>query len=305
MKPGLKMLAATTARRGGETRESRGNDYGRSDGRENRMDYGAQNRYDGAEGNYRDSGGRANYDSPQNAYRGAGGRDARNEYNGAGMSYYGAENRFRDRRGREHYDNGRFAPMRNEIEEMDEPEDAYEVENRRRYRRRSDGRFAPRGEYGGMEMYYPVEPDVPPVWREEPPPAWPGMNLIGFGARGENNRRGNVIAMRGRNSGGEIRFDRDAAEEWMHGLHNADGTKGPYWSFESAKQLMAQKGLKYDPVRFWAALNAVYSNLCAVAKKHGQNNVDYYIDAAVANWLEDEDAVDDKLAAYYAHVVKH
>lgn len=87
MKPGMRMLAAATARRGGN------NDYG-------------------------------NYDRPDNAYRriNNGGVDnyegrgyARTEYNGSGYNDGGVEGRFRDRRGREHYDNGRFAPARQEM----------------------------------------------------------------------------------------------------------------------------------------------------------------------------------------------
>lgn len=49
---------------------------------------------------------------------------------------------------------------------------------------------------------------------------------------------------------------------------------------------------------------SVYSDYCAVAKKHGVNNVDFYADLAKA-WLHDKDAVKDKAAAYYEYIVKH
>lgn len=68
---------------------------------------------------------------------------------------------------------------------------------------------------------------------------------------------------------------------------------------------MAQKGVECDPLEFWLALNATYSDLCNVFKKHGVNTIDAYVDAAKAFWLNDKDSVPNKLAAYYTFIVKH
>lgn len=98
---------------------------------------------------------------------------------------------------------------------------------------------------------------------------------------------------------------RTIAEQWAAGMENADGTAGPHWTLDQAKQIMAQKNVGGNPWKFWTALNATYSDLCEVFKKHGISNLDAYVDFARAFWLEDEDAVPDKLAAYYTYVTKH
>jgi hypothetical protein len=93
------------------------------------------------------------------------------------------------------------------------------------------------------------------------------------------------------------------ADEWMHGLRNADGTTGPHWDKEQVRQLVNQRKLNMDPLEAWVALNAVYSDYCKVAKSHNVNNIDFYVAMAKA-FAEDEDAKDDKLALYYECIVK-
>lgn len=99
-------------------------------------------------------------------------------------------------------------------------------------------------------------------------------------------------------------FDMAMADEWTASMKNEDGTKGPHWTIEQVKQVMAQKGIKGEPYEFYAVLNMIYSDYCAVLKKHRVNNLDVYVDLACA-WLMDEDAVSDKSYAYYENVVKH
>ena len=95
------------------------------------------------------------------------------------------------------------------------------------------------------------------------------------------------------------------AEEWMQNLHNEDGSHGPHWSMDDVKRLMQQKGLQADPMRLWVAMNAEYSDMVTVARKHGVDKPEYYLDSAMARWLNDKDAVEDKEAAYFMYVVKH
>ena len=85
---------------------------------------------------------------------------------------------------------------------------------------------------------------------------------------------------------------------------NEDGSRGPHWTIEKAEQVMAQRGIDCDPYTFWAILNSIYSDYCAVFKKFNINNMDVYADLAKA-WIDDSDAVKDKAAAYYNFVVKH
>lgn len=199
------------------------------------------------------------------------------------MRTYDMESRPIDQRGREHYENGHFASMRNEMNTMDNG-------------------------YKKMDNSYN---------REE----FPHMNTIGFYAGPEIDQGYHMDAdYRGRNELGEwqseesrkghakshetIPFSKEMAEAWTRSMTNEDGTKGPHWSIEQAKQVMAQKGINEDPWKFYATLNAIYSDYSAVFRKHGVGDkLDFYIDMAKA-WINDKDAVSDKLSKYYEYIVK-
>ena len=104
---------------------------------------------------------------------------------------------------------------------------------------------------------------------------------------------------------GHASIDHSMAEKWVEQMQNADGTTGAHWTMEQIKRIMQQKNIDENPVEFWAAMNATYSDLCKVASKHGIDNIDFYIDLATAFWLKDKDAVKNKLTTYYEYVVKH
>lgn len=214
-----------------------------------------------------------------------------------GYGSYPMEDKFRDRRGREHYDDGRYATR-----SMMEPED-------RGYRRYSDGRFAPRSDYTEPWMDHRRTPTTFDEGELR-------MNPIGFARDGsdatmprydnEMERIQGPRAMQGYSDSRYMpHFDRQMAEEWAANMENEDGTRGPHWTLDQAKQVMAQKEIGGNPLKFWIALNATYSDLCKVFKKYGINTVDAYVDFAKAFWMDDQDAVDDKLAMYYTYIVKH
>lgn len=195
----------------------------------------------------------------------------------------GVYDRYRDRRGREHYDSGRYAPMNR---------GDYELERRDRLdwdsMRYQD---APESRYVGGNVY-PMRQSMETQNRRK----------IGFSIGGEMEHLPNDEHMT-RGAYHEP-FTRQTAEEWVSHMQNADGTTGQHWSLEQAQQLMAQRKINCDPVRFYTALNAVYSDFCGVAKKHGVSNVEFFADLAKA-WLDDKDAVPDKLEMYHEYIVKH
>lgn len=241
--------------------------------------------------------------------------------------------RFRDRRGREHYDNGRFAPMRSQYS----PDMGYDTESRFRDRRGREhydnGRFAPMRSAGG---------DSPAMWRDNMDESrseyrnsysngagGSSMNMIGFD-RGqdysgngrmeyESNYRSEYDPPRmhemehrtGHKTAGyasgasEAELTPEKAKEWVRHMKNEDGTKGEHWSIDQVKRLLQQKGMEMDPLMVWVAMNAFYSDLCKVNERYGMSSPEYYLDAAVAFWLKDADAVSDKLAVYYDCVTKH
>lgn len=102
----------------------------------------------------------------------------------------------------------------------------------------------------------------------------------------------------------ESTLSTEAAKAWTKNMENADGTKGPHWSLEQTKQMMAQRKLSFNPPEFWVALNLVYSDFSQVAKKHGMGgSLEFYIDMAKA-FLDDKDAQPDKLMHYYESIAK-
>lgn len=99
------------------------------------------------------------------------------------------------------------------------------------------------------------------------------------------------------------KLDEHTAHEWMNGLKNEDGTTGPHWTIDQTRQVAKQKGLQYDDLTTWVAMNIMYSDYCGVAKKLNVNNVDFYVCMAQA-FLDDKDAAENKLYSYYKHIVK-
>jgi hypothetical protein len=238
---------------------------------------------------------------------------------------YDMDSKYRDRRGREHYESGRYAP-RNEYTEGNYPvrkdynmRMGDEMESRRRRDRR--GQYM-RSEWDGMEDNYGSEArmgDYP----GRPFPVYEGgrsnMNQIGFNANEDirtnygmtiNSHDGDEMEHRtsqkmygGAASYMAMPMTKEMADEWTHGMKNEDSTKGPHWTMEQIKQVMAQKGIDCNPLEMYPVMNALYSDYCSVLKKWNMNKVDFYVDLACA-WLNDSDAVPNKASAYFEHIVK-
>ena len=101
------------------------------------------------------------------------------------------------------------------------------------------------------------------------------------------------------------KLDRETAVEWVHGMENADGTTGPHWTMGETGAILEYRGGGEDPLAFWVSMNAIYSDLGLLFKKYGSDTPGAYADFACAFWLHDKDAVEDKLAAYYAGAARH
>lgn len=126
-----------------------------------------------------------------------------------------------------------------------------------------------------------------------------GYSMHGDGHKGGEYEMGHGISMMGSLS------ERDA-EEWVYSMKSADGSKSPKFKYEDVEAMLKKKGWKCDPLDVWVGMNALYSDLCEVNAKFGitGEHKDYWLEAACAYWIDDEDAVEDKLTAYYNHVVK-
>lgn len=215
----------------------------------------------------RDSRGRymENDNDTEMRYRNEGGR-MENEMRYR-MEYESPESRFRDRRGREHYDNGRYAPTRNMMDDDEDDE--------------------PRGQYPYFPPYMP-------------------RRMIGFGGdtmmMGESRQHEQM--QMGMSESKHMDLDQMSAEQWMRNMEKEDGSKGPKWTKEQVKPYMAQVGYHGPEYKFWAVMNALYSDYCKIAKKYGVDRPEYYAELTKA-WLEDKDANPEKAGLYYKYIVKH
>lgn len=247
------------------------------------------------------------------------GRDRGREYRGAyepmRSAYEPMDARFRDRTGREHYDNGRFAPMRS----------AYEGGSYGNY-----GTYA--GGYEQPRMGDDDEEEYRRKWTITENRYDPGMNSgVEYNDDGMRRIRGFGVMEGGRSTQANYRgpstehemgwrrggaekgysnsesyppFSRQMAESWMSSIKNEDGTTGPHWTIEQVKNLMQQRGVQGDPLKVWVGMNAEYSDMVMTNRRYGIDRPEYYLDAAMARWINDKDAVEDKEAAYYTYVVK-
>lgn len=215
-------------------------------------------------------------------------------------------------------------PRMHENWRMEEPESRRRRDSRGRFRSDWDGDIYWAGDINEPDRKQDISYNYPnrpfPVYRNKQMRGGDEMRQIGFAAGPEEirtkygmdaayhtgdemeHRQSMTMGGYGRSEGSPM--TREMAEEWTRNMHNEDGTKGPHWTMEQVKQVMAQKGIKYDPVEFYAILNAMYSDYCAVMKKHNVNNIDMYVALASA-WLNDSDAVPNKAAMYYECIVQH
>lgn len=124
-----------------------------------------------------------------------------------------------------------------------------------------------------------------------------GMPRIGFDGGGERD----MISFphKGRDLMANQRHDKHAVVEWVEGMENVDESKGARWTMEQTEQLRRQKGLEVDPVEFWAAMNASYSDLSKLAQKYGINTMDFWTDYVMDFWFCDKDAGEHKVMRYY------
>lgn len=183
----------------------------------------------------------------------------------------------------------------------------------RNYRRYKNGRFAPRSE---MDMYEPMGRGGSERRGTERTRSTRPMQIgfryeedetrfradANYPRMNESEHRTSRMERGGAEVRGYANLDEETAKEWVSKMRGSDGSDGGHWSMDQAKQVLKQKNMDCDPVEFFALLNMLYSDYSQLAKTYGVNSVDFYADMAKA-FLDDEDAVDNKLMAYYECVV--
>ena len=206
---------------------------------------------------------------------------------------YNVDDRFRDTNGREHYDNGRYAPQ-DTMPYYYPPYGGYDDRGGREpgYTLARNGGYAE-----------PIKTTRPIGFERGDAPYMGGADATVPRYNEMERMPGNRAMTGGAESDVSPRFDMQMAQEWTRRMQNEDGTTGPHWTIDQTNKVMEQRGVNEDPVKFWAAMNMIYSDFVNVAKKLGISNVDFYTEMTRA-FLDDKDISGDKLAKYYEYVVK-
>ena len=77
------------------------------------------------------------------------------------------------------------------------------------------------------------------------------------------------------------------------------------WSWEEVKAVQKSLGDEHNTTKMWAAMNAVWSDMGKELESMGIRDPAPVMKLARAFWLEDEDAIEDKMQRYYEEIVKH
>jgi hypothetical protein len=114
------------------------------------------------------------------------------------------------------------------------------------------------------------------------------------------------ILMMGHADSDDDHLTREEAEKWVKGMKSEDGKTGGRWPYQEIKQYAGNFGIQGEDkiIEFYAVMNALYTDYCKVAKKHGVDKVDFWADMAKA-FISDKDAKPGKVKMYYECIAKH
>lgn len=94
--------------------------------------------------------------------------------------------------------------------------------------------------------------------------------------------------------------DENWAEHWVEKMKPK-----ARWSWQEVKDAQKAVGDNHNTTLMWAAINATWSDMGKVLEELGITQPGPVLKLARAFWLEDEDAVEEKMKRYYEEIVKH
>lgn len=100
-------------------------------------------------------------------------------------------------------------------------------------------------------------------------------------------------------------LDKETVMEWVEEMEDNEGVKGGRYTWHQAQQYAMNKGItgQQRQLEFYWAMNAMYADFHEAGKKFGVDKPEFY--ACLAKlFIEDPDAVDNKVEEYVKHVVK-
>lgn len=206
----------------------------------------------------------------------------RNEYGGGMQNNYGARNE---------YD---LYVMPQGRQMGFGAQDAYDVNDndiRRRNTGREDGYFSEQGEH----QRYPTG-------------AYGGqmrMSAQQGGMKHQQMRMGGM-QQHGMPEGYVPPLTRDKAMEWVQGMEGEGGADGETWTFEEIEEIAKKNGIPKQEkklVELYAVMNMLASDYYKVAEEFDVLNDEFFVCMAKA-FINDKDAVKDKVAMYYECIAK-
>lgn len=99
---------------------------------------------------------------------------------------------------------------------------------------------------------------------------------------------------------------REKAEEWVQGMEGEGGENGETWTFEEIEEIAKKNGIPKQEkklVELYAVMNMLASDYYKVAEEFDVLNDEFFICMAKA-FINDKDAVPDKVAMYYECIAK-
>lgn len=93
-------------------------------------------------------------------------------------------------------------------------------------------------------------------------------------------------------------FTQHDADEWV--AHMKPGAK---WTMDETTAVMHKMGYHHKACEFFAVMNAMYSDYGHTARKHKVDYPEFWAEMA-HDWLDDEDAVEDKAGKYWRDIVR-
>lgn len=160
--------------------------------------------------------------------------------------------------------------------------------------------------YDTQDLYYSPYGDQPDVYRQQED--WPADNvsyLEDYGGGSMDHKQ----PMTKRQIGfqpDEGHFDKETATKWVESMRDSEGNVGGKFSWAQAHQYAVSKGITSDKkiAEFYAVMNAMHSDYHKAGEKFGVDTPDFY--ACLAKlFMDDPDAVDDKVGMYYNYIAKH
>lgn len=116
---------------------------------------------------------------------------------------------------------------------------------------------------------------------------------IGFGEQDED----------GMDHGWKLTHDK--AEKWVRNMRTTDDKPLQPISMAEAQRIAPNYGItgEHKMLEFWVVLNMMKSDYQTTGQKYASGAVDFYAGLA-KDWLDDRDAVEDKMAMYKKYIVK-